>query len=81
MHGTTSERAQKHAHTLPREEDLLLAENSSRMKRLPTEKDKLLKSKQNFRQVSRLLKGKQWLHTTDFHNEEDKFRSTNWACR
>ena len=81
MHGTTSEHAQKHAHTLQKEEDLLLAENSSQVKRLPTEEDTLLKSKQNFRQASRLLKGKQWLHATDFHNEEDKFPSKNWACR
>ena len=60
---------------------MLLAENSSQVKRLPTEKDTLLKSVQNFLQLSRLLKGKQRLHATDFHNEEDKFRSTNWACR
>ena len=38
MHGTTSEPAQKHAHTLPKEEGLLLAENSSQVKSLPTEK-------------------------------------------
>ena len=38
MHGRTSKPAQKHAHTLPKEEDLLLAVNSSQVKRVPTEK-------------------------------------------
>ena len=81
MHGTTSEPAQKHAHTLPKEEDLLMTEDSSQVKRLPMEEDTLLKSKQNFWQVSWLLKGKPWSHATEFHNEEDKFRSANRACR
>ena len=80
MHGKTSERVQERTHTFPKEEDLLLVENSTQLERLPTEKETLLNSKQNFWQVSRLLKVKQWLHATEFHNEEDKFCSTNWAC-
>ena len=37
MRGATTEPAKKHTHTLPKEEDLLLAVNSSQVKRLPTE--------------------------------------------